>query len=54
MGIKLKLFSVDFEEDTITLKVPKNVMEMGFYPGFVEVDLSDVQEGKFEGGKIGD
>ena len=43
--MKLKLFGVDFVEDTITFKIPHDIMEAATWKGgFADIDLSEISD----------
>lgn len=43
--MKLKLFGIDFVDDTITFKIPHNTMERTTWKGgFAEIDLSEISD----------
>lgn len=46
---RFPLDSVDFEEDTITISLPRVIMQKGFHAGMVGVDLTEVQSVVKEG-----
>jgi len=41
--IEAQLFAVDFENGTIEIALPADVMKKGFHAGWVKVDLTAVQ-----------
>jgi len=43
--MKLKLFGVDFVEDTVTFSVPHDIMEKATWmAGFANIDLSEISD----------
>ena len=41
-SISCRIFAIDFEEDTITFKVPSAVMDRGFKSGHADINFSRI------------